>query len=103
MQISAPSVRSRKEFIQTILFELGLPYVAADEGELRLSLLDHLTSARPSHEGTLLIIDDAHDLSIELLEQVASLSGLVRDGRWCIDLVMLGTNSVWKKSWLTRP
>ncbi len=97
VQISAPSVRSRKELIQTILFELGLPYVASDEGELRLSLLDHLTSARLNHDGTLLIIDDSHDLSIELLEQVASLSGLVREGRWCIDLVMLGTTALEEK------
>lgn len=97
VQISAPSIQSRKELIQTILFELGLPYVSSDEGELRLSLLDYLTSAHQRHEGTLLIIDDAHDLSVEMLEQVASLSGLVREGRWCFDVILLGTTELDEK------
>ncbi len=96
-QISAPGVRTRKELIQTMLFELGLPYVAADEGELRLSLVDYLTSLRAGQQGTLLVVDDAHDLPLELLEQLASLSGLVRDGRWCVDLVMLGTSALEEK------
>ena len=46
-----------------ILFELGLPYRSRDEGELRLSLLDHLLSREECPTGLLLLVDEAQTLS----------------------------------------
>jgi Cdc6-like AAA superfamily ATPase len=50
---------TRRALLQSILFELGLPYRSRDEGELRLSLLDHLLSKDECPSGLLLLVDEA--------------------------------------------
>jgi type II secretory pathway predicted ATPase ExeA len=99
--VSAPGIRNRKELLQTILFEFGLPYHLEDEGQLRLSLIDFLTSGDSNQDGTVLLVDDAQELAPELIDQLASLSDLVRDGRWCVTLVLFGLQSL--EDQLTRP
>src|SRR5688572_16335753 len=52
---------TRRALLQAVLFELGLPYKTRDEGELRLSLLDHLLS-EDCPAGLLLLVDEAQAL-----------------------------------------
>ncbi len=89
--ISCSGLAARRALFQNILFELGRPYRDLDEGELRLSLVDYLTSRDAAHAGTVLLFDDAHYLSPELFEDLRMLCGMVRDGHWCVHVVLAGT------------
>jgi type II secretory pathway predicted ATPase ExeA len=88
--LSNTQVCTRKSLLQHILFELGLPYRDLDEGELRLSLIDHLHPNNSDRQGMLLIIDEAHTLPLRLLEEVRMITNLVRDGQPRVRLVLVG-------------
>jgi type II secretory pathway predicted ATPase ExeA len=82
---------TRRALLQAILFELGLPYKMRDEGELRLSLLDHLLSTNESPAGLLLLVDEAHTLPIALLDELRVMTNLVRNGAPRVRLVLAGS------------
>lgn len=81
---------TRRALLQNILFELKLPYRDMDEGELRLSLVDHLEPRSGGPEGLLLLVDEAHTLPLRLLEEVRLLTNVVRDGQSRVRLVLAG-------------
>src|SRR5207248_6688794 len=60
---------TRRALLQAILFELGMAYRSRDEGELRLSLLDHLLSREECPTGLLLLVDEAQTLPPALLDE----------------------------------
>src|SRR5207244_2142982 len=76
--------------LQNILFELKLPYRDMDEGELRLSLVDHLEPRSGGPDGLLLLVDEAHMLPLRLLEEIRLLTNVVRDGQTRVRLVLAG-------------
>jgi hypothetical protein len=76
--------------LQNILFELKLPYRDMDEGELRLSLVDHLEPRSGGPEGLLLLVDEAHTLPLRLIEEIRLLTNIVRDGQSRVRLVLAG-------------
>jgi hypothetical protein len=80
--------------LQAILFELGLPYRVRDEGDLRLSLLDHLLSREECPTGLLLLVDEAQTLSINLLDELRVLTNLVRGGLPRVRLVLAGSSAL---------
>ncbi len=49
---------TRRALLQNILFELKLPYRDREEGELRLSLIDHLEPTDKCPHGMLLLVDE---------------------------------------------
>lgn len=63
-----------KALYQSILFELERPYLGLDENEMRLSVLDILTDPARYPAGLALIIDEAHNLPQETLEEIRQLS-----------------------------
>jgi type II secretory pathway predicted ATPase ExeA len=81
---------TRRALLQNILFELKLPYRDMDEGELRLSLVDHLEPRSGGPEGLLLLVDEAHTLPLRLIEEVRLLTNVVRDGQSHVRLVLAG-------------
>ena len=81
---------TRRGLLQNILFEMGLPYRDMEEGELRLSLVDHLDPVRHDSPPLLLLIDEAHALPLRLLEEIRMITNLVRHGQPCVRLVLLG-------------
>jgi len=85
---------SRREFLQTLLFELGLDYQHGDTGDLRLHLTAALRNDARLMSGVLLLIDEAHFLEFEHLEQLRLLSNLVREGRNQIQFVLAGTQQL---------
>ncbi|MEM8678466.1 MAG: AAA family ATPase [Planctomycetota bacterium] len=99
--LSGQGIVSRRELFQTVLFELGRPY-AHDEGELRLQLIDLLTSNDASRRRTLLVCDDADRLSDELLLEISAISNLATDGHWSVDVILLGTPALEEKLALPR-
>jgi type II secretory pathway predicted ATPase ExeA len=90
--LSSSQICSRRALLQSLLFELRMPYRDLNEGELRLSLLDRL---QPSNDyptdGVLLIVDEAQSLSIKLLEELRMITNLTRDGQQRVRLVLCGT------------
>lgn len=62
-----------KALYQSILFELERPYLGLDENEMRLSVLDILTDPARYPSGLALIIDEAHNLPQETLEEIRQL------------------------------
>ncbi|MEX2140830.1 MAG: AAA family ATPase [Pirellulales bacterium] len=85
---------TRRELLQAILYELGLPYRDMEEGELRLTLIDHLSTADGGQEGMLLLIDEAHSLPLKLLEEVRLITNLVRGGQPKVRLVLAGSSAL---------
>jgi type II secretory pathway predicted ATPase ExeA len=91
--LSSSQICSRRALLQSLLFELRMPYRDLSEGELRLSLLDRL---QPSNEnasdGLVLIVDEAQTLSIKLLDELRMITNLTRDGQPRVRLVLCGTH-----------
>jgi type II secretory pathway predicted ATPase ExeA len=81
---------SRRELLQAILFELGLPYRRLEEGELRLSLIDYIANEQNVRDGLLLLVDEAHTLPPRLLEEVRLIANVVRNGQPRVRLVLAG-------------
>ena len=88
--VEATGITSRQSLLQWILFTLGQDYRQMDEGELRLLLTDYLTSSDMYPEGMVLVVDDAHVLSEDTCDEIMALSNLVRDGSWCVHLLLTG-------------
>src|SRR4051794_37110345 len=66
--LASARLSTRRALLQNILFELGLPYRGLEEGELRLSLIDHLEPRGSGTAGLLLLVDEAHSLPLRVLE-----------------------------------
>jgi type II secretory pathway predicted ATPase ExeA len=82
---------TRRALVQAISFELGLPYRGLEEGELRLSLIDHLAPGTRCPQGMLLLLDEAHRLPLRLMEEVRMITNLVRNGQPRVRLVLTGS------------
>ncbi|MEO8269328.1 MAG: AAA family ATPase, partial [Aureliella sp.] len=69
VQLHAARLCSRRALLQSILFELRLPYRELSEGELRLSILARLEpSSDYAPDGVLIVVDEAHTLPVKLLD-----------------------------------
>ncbi len=66
----------RVAFLQALLFDMGLPYEDGTEQVLRLRLTDHLLKTCAAGKQTVVVIDEAHHLSADLLEEVRLLGNL---------------------------
>jgi type II secretory pathway predicted ATPase ExeA len=66
----------RTALLQAILFELSLPYEGRGEQELRLALTDFLLQNFKNGRRALILVDEAHHLSPDLLEELRLLGNL---------------------------
>jgi type II secretory pathway predicted ATPase ExeA len=81
---------SRAGLLQAILYDLSLPYEGRGEQELRLALTEHLLKSYEEGRSTLLILDEAQDLTPDLLEELRLLGNLEsRSGR-AVQVVLVG-------------
>ena len=85
---------TRRGLLQAILYELNLPFRNLDEGELRLSLIDHMTRSPNCPHGMVLIVDEAQTLTTELLEELRVLTNLVANREPRVRLVLSGEPSL---------
>jgi type II secretory pathway predicted ATPase ExeA len=78
----------RTALLQAILYDLGLPH---DGGEqiLRLRLMDQLLKNCAAKKRTLLVIDEAHLLSPDLLEELRLLANLEAGSGKALQIVLL--------------
>jgi type II secretory pathway predicted ATPase ExeA len=88
--LASGRLSTRRALFQAILYALGRPYRYMDEGELRLAVVEHLTTGEGSSRGMLLLIDEAHTLPLRLLEEVRLLSNVARNGQPLVRLVLAG-------------
>jgi len=80
----------RSALLQAILFDLGLPYSPGSEQMLRLRLTDYLLKQWSAGKPTVLILDEAHLLSLDLLEEVRLLSNLEAGQGKAFQAILLG-------------
>jgi type II secretory pathway predicted ATPase ExeA len=92
--LNSSQLCTRKALLQSILFELKLPYRDMDEGELRLSLIQHLEPQSDDSQGLLLLVDEAHALPLRLLEEIRQLTNIVRDGQPRVRLILAGSSAL---------
>jgi type II secretory pathway predicted ATPase ExeA len=78
------------EFLQYIVSDFGLPAAGKNKGELLLELGRFLVARGASRQTTVLIIDEAHHLSGELLEEVRLLSNLETTDEKLLQIVLVG-------------
>lgn len=90
VSLVCPRIKSRTELLQNILFQLDQPYRNQTEGELRLSLFDFLDHPEQCPNGILLLVDEAHLLPIQLLEELRLMTNVVRNGLPRIRLALIG-------------
>jgi len=81
---------SPRALLQNVLYELGRPYKGMDEEELRLALNEHLTENESDDRPLLLLVDEAHTLSLRLLEEIRLITNLSRNGQPLVQLVLAG-------------
>ncbi len=89
--LSSGRLSTRRALLQSILYELGQPYRDMEEGELRLALIDHVTTSSCCPQGILLIVDEAHTLPTRLLDEIRMLTNIARDGQPRVRLVLVGS------------
>lgn len=88
--LSGTRVTTRKSLLQSILFELNMPYRSMDEGELRLAMIDALRRDESIPAGILLLVDEAHTLPLRLLDEVRLITNIVHDGQSRVRLILAG-------------
>jgi type II secretory pathway predicted ATPase ExeA len=89
--LASARLSTRRALLQNILFELHLPYRGMEEGELRLSLIDHLEPRGSGLAGLLLLVDEAHTLPLRLLEEIRLICNFIRDGQPRVHLILAGS------------
>jgi type II secretory pathway predicted ATPase ExeA len=91
VKLHAARLCSRRALLQSILFELQLPYRDLSEGELRLSMLDRLEpSSNHAPDGVLLIVDEAHTLPVKLLDELRLISNFTRANQPRARVILIG-------------
>lgn len=84
------SFMTRRALLQSILADLDHAYRRHDEQELRLELVPAIRALNPAREALVLICDESHMLSEDLLEELRILSDLAENGRPLVRLVLVG-------------
>ena len=74
--ITNSHVPDRAGLLQAILYDLGLPFDGDKEQTLRLRLTEQLLKNCAASRRTILLIDEAHHLSADLLEELRLLANL---------------------------
>jgi type II secretory pathway predicted ATPase ExeA len=80
----------RPSLLQAILYELSLPYQDRTEQEMRLALTDHFLSTFAAGRRSLLLVDEAHHLAPDLLEELRLLGNLEARSGKALQVVLLG-------------
>jgi type II secretory pathway predicted ATPase ExeA len=74
--LSPGHIATRRELLQSILYELRAPCRGLGDGDLWLALLDHLRNPEKCPRGALVLVDEAHALPAELLDEMRIIGNL---------------------------
>ncbi len=81
---------STMEFFQYIMADLGLPYAGRSKTEILLDLNRFLIQRHARGLITALVVDEAQDLTPELLEEIRLLTNLETSQQKLLQIVLLG-------------
>jgi general secretion pathway protein A len=84
------SVLSPMEFLQYIGSELGLSTSGKNKSELLHALGGHLVERHRNRLTTVLVVDEAHHLSAEVLEEIRLLTNLESNQSKLLQIVLVG-------------
>ncbi len=90
VNLACGKLEERQDLLQSILFELKQPYQGLTDSELRFALMDYLNPGEHCPHGVLLLIDEAHLLSQEMLDEIRLITNFIRDGEPRVRLVLAG-------------
>src|SRR5271157_5646935 len=78
------------EFLQYIVSDLGLPGTSKNKGELLLQIAHYVISRSQKNLTTVLVVDEAHHLSSEILEEIRLLSNLETADEKLLQILLVG-------------
>jgi type II secretory pathway predicted ATPase ExeA len=81
---------NRAALLQAVLYDLGLTYENKSEQELRLALTDSLLTRLREGRRTIVLIDEAHHLSADCLEELRLLTNLESPHGRALQIVLVG-------------
>ncbi len=90
IHLSCARLEKRHELLQSMLFSLNQPYREMSEVELRLALIDYLKPKGDCPQGVLMLVDEAHRLSCDLLDELRLITNIVDHGQPQVRMVMAG-------------
>lgn len=81
---------SSVEFLQYIAGDLGLPVANKNKGELLLDLSNYLIDRGRKNLTTVLVVDEAHQLPMEILEEIRLLTNLETTQAKLLQILLVG-------------
>ncbi len=84
----------RVALLQAILYELSLPHQASTEQPMRLALTDFLLENFKAGKRGLLIVDEAHHLAADLLEELRLLGNLESGQGKALQVVLIAQPTI---------
>ena len=78
------------EFLQYIVSDLGLPGASKNKGELLLQIAHYVIARNEKKLTTVLVVDEAHHLSVEILEEIRLLSNLETADEKLLQILLVG-------------
>jgi type II secretory pathway predicted ATPase ExeA/Tfp pilus assembly protein PilF len=93
VKINHPSLEIN-EFLALVAKTLDPLVAAADKSDLLLFFDRFLQKAHTDGEVVLLIVDEAHRLSMDLLEEIRLLSNIERAGEKLLSIILVGQNEI---------
>lgn len=80
-----------KEFLHYVIGDLGMnPASAENKGTLLLQLYNYLIARQQKNQTTVLIVDEAQNMDVELLEEIRLLTNLETAQQKLIQIVLVG-------------
>jgi type II secretory pathway predicted ATPase ExeA len=87
-------LQRRSDLLQAILYDLGLPYEGRGEQELRLAVTDRLLTDFGEGRRTVIVLDEAHHLPADLLEELRLLGNLETAHGRAVQTVLIAQPSI---------
>jgi general secretion pathway protein A len=78
------------EFLQYIAGDLGLPAATQNKSELLLQLANYLIARSQKRLTTVLVVDEAHHLSADILEEIRLLTNLETTEEKLLQILLVG-------------
>ncbi len=89
------------DFFQAILFDLGQPYQGMSEQELRLAVYSELLNALVQEQAVVLFVDEAQNLTSEILEEIRVLGNLESKDSKALLVILVGQSGL--RELLSKP
>jgi type II secretory pathway predicted ATPase ExeA len=88
--LAGTQARDRLGLLQAILYDLSLPHEGRSEQEMRLAVIDHLLKQFAAGRRSVLLVDEAHHLGVDQLEELRLLGNLEGPAGKAVQVVLLG-------------